>query len=169
MAIKAKIKEDKKETRRILKFIKDNPHFSAGMLAKQVKHNKEYLTQLLSNNGVIDDRFSKVRVYRKQVTKPIVKDNPFFKNKSTPKPDGKVLYDKISHEQLNNALMAADSVARKFIQDLNSLDIGAALHIKKENWTIQNRPHFYFKKITINMALKVRVKEVGDSYYVIKL
>jgi len=168
------LSKDSKDNQ-VLKFIKNNPTLSIGVIAYRTGYNKESLNILVNDNNIIDDRFRKMglTIIQKIPSKKLLKkeysiDQLKKEEKIIKKNKVKLIYEKISHEKLNHILLSADSVSRKFVTDLGALGIGEALHIKKENWSFRH-PALYFKQMLAHTKIRVKVKTIGDDYYVIRL
>jgi hypothetical protein len=137
----------------ILKFLKLNPSLSIGIIKRMTGFNKEEISRLMGNNSTF-----RMNVYK--TNKNIEKEKTIDNNIEIP-------YNKVSNTELNEIISKIDTTATKFIEDLKLLNIGDALQIKKEDWKLK-KIHFYFKNITRNTDVKVRIKDIGEFYYVIR-
>lgn len=161
----------------VLKFISKNKHFSTGMFVKKLHLSKAAIGKILEDSGVHDDRFSMVRIkgIKKSNKKDVVvkKEKKKVEKKERKKYEKiieSVDYQKISHDELNKILLESSDVTRKFIDDLNGLELGGALKIKFEDWKMKCNPYFYCQvKIKKFITFKLRVREIDGYYYIIKL
>lgn len=158
----------------VLNFISKNKHLSTGMFVKKLHLSKAAIVKILEDSGVHDDRFSIPRIYRKlnkkrNIGKEATKTKEKKERKKYEKLTESVNYEKISNHELNKILLESNEISRKIFNDLNGLEIGGALKIKKEDWKMQGNPFFYFKQMSRNVTYKIKVKEFDGVYYVIKL